>query len=243
MEELDLKELFNIFWSRKIQIGIIIAIFLVIGFIYTFVFVKPDYASTTTVILAQSSSATTGTETGSDTITANDLTLNQKLVSTYSELLTSPRILSEVISNLRIDRTEASLKNSITVSAVEDTDLIQIRVTDASPETAKRIAEEVARVFIEQVANGVYKINNVQVWDEAEVPTEPYNINHGKDLVIFLFIGIVIGVVYALIANMLDTTVKSKEDIEKKLGLSVLTTIPICDFDLSMKTVNKGGRK
>ena len=36
---------------------------------------------------------------------------------------------------------------------------------------------------------------------------------------------------------MLDTTVKSKEDIEKKLGLSVLTTIPICDFDLSMKTV------
>ncbi len=242
MEELDLKELFNIFWSRKIQIGIIIAIFLVIGFIYTFVFVKPDYASTTTVILAQSAATSTGTD-NSDTITANDLTLNQKLVSTYSELLTSPRILSEVITNLRIDRTEASLKNSITVSAVEDTDLIQIRVTDSNPETAKRIAEEIARVFIEQVANGVYKINNVQVWDAAEVPTAPYNINHGKDLVIFLFIGIVISVVYALIANMLDTTVKSKEEIEKKMGLSVLTTIPICDFDLSMKTVSKGGRK
>ena len=242
MEELDLKELFNIFWSRKIQIGIIIAICFVIGFIYTFVFVKPDYASTTTVILAQSGTTTTGTD-NSETITANDLTLNQKLVSTYSELLTSPRILSEVITNLRIDRTENSLKNSITVSAVEDTDLIQIRVTDANPETAKRIAEEVARVFIEQVANGVYKINNVQVWDEAEVPTAPYNINHVKDLVIFLFIGIVIGVVYALIANMLDTTVKSKEEIEKKLGLSVLTTIPICDFDLSMKTISKGGRK
>ena len=242
MEELDLKELFNIFWSRKIQIGIIIAIFLVIGVIYTFVFVKPDYASTTTVILAQSSTTKTETDT-SETITTNDLTLNQKLVSTYSELLTSPRILSEVITNLRIDRTEASLKNSITVSAVEDTDLIQIRVTDSNPETAKRIAEEIARVFIEQVANGVYKINNVQVWDAAEVPTAPYNINHGKDLVIFLFIGIVISVVYALIANMLDTTVKSKEEIEKKMGLSVLTTIPICDFDLSMKTVSKGGRK
>ena len=242
MEELDLKELFNIFWSRKIQIGIIIAIFLVIGVIYTFVFVKPDYASTTTVILAQSSTTKTETDT-SETITTNDLTLNQKLVSTYSELLRSPRILSEVITNLRIDKTEEALKNSITISAVEDTDLIQIRVTDANPETAKRIAEEIARVFIEQVANGVYKINNVQVWDEAEVPTEPYNINHIKDLVIFLFIGVVIGVVYALIANMLDTTVKSKEDIEKKLGLSVLTTIPVCDFDLSMKTVSKGGRK
>lgn len=243
MEELDLKELFNIFWSRKIQIGIIIAIFLVIGFIYTFAFVKPDYASTTTVILAQSTTTTPGTDNGSDTITANDLTLNQKLVSTYSELIKSPRILSEVISNLHLSKSEEALKGSITVSAVEDTDLIQIRVTDAEPETAKRIAEEIARVFIEQVANGVYKINNVQVWDAAEVPTEPYNISHAKDLVIFLFIGIVLGVVYALIANMLDTTVKSKEEIEKKLGLSVLTTIPICDFDLSMKTVSKGGRK
>ena len=243
MEELDLKELFNIFWSRKIQIGIIIAIFLVIGFIYTFVFVKPDYASTTTVILAQSTTTTPGTDNGSDTITFNDLTLNQKLVSTYSELIKSPRILSEVISNLHLSKSEEALKGSITVSAVEDTDLIQIRVTDAEPETAKRIAEEIARVFIEQVANGVYKINNVQVWDAAEVPTEPYNISHAKDLVIFLFIGIVLGVVYALIANMLDTTVKSKEEIEKKLGLSVLTTIPICDFDLSMKTVSKGGRK
>lgn len=243
MEELDLKELFNIFWSRKIQIGIIIAIFLVIGFIYTFVFVKPDYASTTTVILAQSTTTTPGTDNGSDTITANDLTLNQKLVSTYSELIKSPRILSEVISNLHLSKSEEALKGSITVSAVEDTDLIQIRVTDAEPETAKRIAEEIARVFIEQVANGVYKINNVQVWDAAEVPTEPYNISHTKDLVIFLFIGIVLGVVYALITNMLDTTVKSKEEIEKKLGLSVLTTIPICDFDLSMKTVSKGGRK
>ena len=243
MEELDLKELFNIFWSRKIQIGIIIAIFLVIGFIYTFVFVKPDYASTTTVILAQSTTTTPGTDNGSDTITANDLTLNQKLVSTYSELIKSPRILSEVISNLHLSKSEEALKGSITVSAVEDTQLIQIRVTDAEPETAKRIAEEIARVFIEQVANGVYKINNVQVWDAAEVPTEPYNISHAKDLVIFLFIGIVLGVVYALIANMLDTTVKSKEEIEKKLGLSVLTTIPICDFDLSMKTVSKGGRK
>ena len=242
MEELDLKELFNIFWSRKIQLGIIIAIFLVIGFIYTFIFVQPDYASTTTVILAQSGATATET-TSSGTITTNDLTLNQKMVSTYSELMKSPRILSEVITNLRLNKTEAALKNSITVSAVEDTDLIQIKVTDENPETAKRIAEEMAKVFIEQVANGVYKLNNVQVWDEAEVPTAPYNISHGKDLVIFLFIGIVVGVVYALIANMLDTTVKSKEEIEKKLGLSVLTTIPICDFDLSMKTISKGGRK
>lgn len=239
MEELDLKELFNIFWSRRVYIAIITAIFLVIGIIYTFIFVTPDYESTTTIILAKSATTTTDEE---ETITTTDLTLNQKLVSTYSELIKSKNILRDVINRLQINKTEASLRNNIAVSAVKDTDLIQIKITDPNPEMARRIAVEIADVFIDKVANGVYNINNVQVWDEAETPTGPYNINHAKDVIIFIFIGIVVSAVYALIANMLDTTVKSKEDIEKKLGVSVLTEIPLCDFDYNFKQT-KGGRK
>ena len=41
MEEIDLKELFLMFWKRKAEIILIIAIFIVIGFIYTSVFTKP----------------------------------------------------------------------------------------------------------------------------------------------------------------------------------------------------------
>ena len=63
MEELDLKELFNIFWSRRVYIAIITAIFFIIGIIYTFIFVTPDYESTTTIILAKSTEATEETET------------------------------------------------------------------------------------------------------------------------------------------------------------------------------------
>ena len=93
-----------------------------------------------------------------------------------------------------------------------------------------------------RVAKGVYNINNVQVWDKAETPSGPYNINHIKDIIIFVFIGIVASVVYVLIANMLDTTIKSKEDIEKKLGLTVLTVIPMCDFEITTKN-KKGGKR
>ena len=41
MEELDLKELFNIFWHKKIEILLIVLIFGVIGVIYTMGFVYP----------------------------------------------------------------------------------------------------------------------------------------------------------------------------------------------------------
>ena len=49
MEELDLKELFEIFWSRKAEIILIIAIFLIIGLTYSFYFVSPKYKSETSL--------------------------------------------------------------------------------------------------------------------------------------------------------------------------------------------------
>ena len=242
MEELDLKELFNMFWSKRAHIAIITAIFLVIGIIYTYFFITPDYIARTTIVLAQSSAKTTATTETETTITTNDLTLNQKLVSTYSELIKSEHIINDVITHLNLNKTSSALKNSITVSTLKDTDLIEIKVTDAIPEQAKEIAEEIADVFIDKVANGVYHIDNVQVWDKAEVPSKPYNINHKKDVLIFVLVGLVISAVYVLIANMLDTTVKSKEDIENKLGIAVLTQIPICNFDYNIKAT-KGGKK
>jgi len=225
MEELDLKEWLNIFWSRRFYIMVIIAIFIVIGFIYSFIFVSPVYKSETTLVLVKSNENNTTSET-----TTTDLTLNQRLVSTYSELIKTKKILGEVIDNLGIDRTEEQLKNSITVNTVKDTELIKISVVDANPEKAKIIANEIAEVFKVRVANEVFKINNAQVFEKAEVSNVPSNINHTKDLMIFTALGVAIAVIYVLVANMLDTTVKGKEDVEKKLGISVLTTIPICDF-------------
>ena len=173
-------------------------------------------------------------------MTTSDVTLNQQLVSTYSALVTSESVLTQVINNLGIDKTVADLENNITVVAIDDTEIIEVQVVDEDPEMARRIASEVANVFINRIAIEYYNMDNVYIVDEAKAPEEPYNINHIKDLVIFAAIGFVVACVYVLIANMLDTTVKSKEDIEKKLGLTVLTTIPIYDHTVK-KT--KGGRR
>ena len=57
MDELDLKDLFNMFWTKKFEIILIIAIAVVIGFIYSYVLVKPEYKSTTSILLAKSNTA------------------------------------------------------------------------------------------------------------------------------------------------------------------------------------------
>ena len=72
MEELDLKDLFNIFLEKKLTILTIIVIFAIIGFIYTIWFVTPKYQSSTTLILVQSDS--NKNNGGTNSITSTDVT-------------------------------------------------------------------------------------------------------------------------------------------------------------------------
>lgn len=235
MEELDLKELFQIFWEKKVYIILITLIFLMLGVIYTIGITTPKYKSSTTVILTKADS--TAASSSQESITQTDITLNQKLVSTYRELIKSDSVLRTVITNLGLsDINEDTLKKAITVTAVEDTEVIKISVSDTNPKQAANLANEIGKVFAEKVAD-IYKINNVYVVDQAEEESEPYNINHTKDIIIFVLIGLVISTMYVLLANILDTTVKTEEDIKKTLNLPVIALLPLCEFD------SKGGKR
>ena len=229
MEEIDLKELFDIFWNKKVQIILVVLIFIVLGGVYSYGMKTPMYTSSTTLVLVMVNSEE---KTEENMVTTTDMTLdvtlNSKLVTTYSELVKSKNILRQVIKNLQIDEDEGTLKNNVKVTAVEDTELIKISVTHENPAYAAKIANEIAKVFSEKI-NEIYKINNIYIVDEAETPNAPSNINHMKDLIMFAFIGLVISAAYIFIANMLDNTIKTTEDIEKGFDLPVLATIPLIE--------------
>ena len=235
MEEIDLKEFVMLFWDRKVSIILITIIFMLIGIIYSVGFVTPKYTSSTTLLLATSESSNSKT----NTITTSDITLNSKLVSTYSELVKSKNVTRQVISNLGIDETEDELRDSITVSSVKDTELIKISVTDKNATNAYNIANEIAKVFTQKVSE-IYNINNVQVLDQAEVSSVPSNINHTKDVIMFTFVGLFVAIVFVLVANMLDTTIKSSEEVEKLCNVPVIASIPLYSFEIA---TNKGGKR
>ncbi|MBO4816598.1 MAG: hypothetical protein J5507_06940 [Clostridia bacterium] len=234
MEELDLKELFDLFMSKIFQVLIIVIAFIGIGVVYTLGFVEPKYSAKTTLVLASAS----GSE-ASNAITTTDINLNSKLVSTYGEIVKSDSVVGTVIENLKLDIKDSELKKQVSVTAVEDADIIRITVTNENADEAAKIANEIATVFSDKVKE-LYKINNINILDKAVPDYTPSNINHTKDVIIFAFIGAVISVAYVLIANMLDTTIKSTEDIEKGFGIPVLVSIPLID---NITNVKGGKRK
>ena len=233
MEELDLREVFNIFWEKKVKIILIVIIFSLIGALYSIKLITPMYTSSTTMVLAQASES----NNNGDSITDTDITLNSKLVSTYSVLIKSKTIIRQVLSNLHIDEDEQTVKKNVSVNSKSDTAMIEIAVKDKDAVNAYKIANEIASVFSEEVAK-IYNINNVYIVDEAEVAEGPSNVNHIKNISIFAIIGIIVACLYAIISNMLDNTVKSVEDLENILQLPVLASISLCNVDKKGKIKN-----
>lgn len=215
MEEIDLKELFEFI---KKKIGLLITITVVIcllGCIYGLFIQKPMYKSYTTIILG-------GNETtASQTITQSDITLNKNLVDTYAEIVKSKRVLEQVIAELDLEETYEELSNKISVSSVNNTEIIKITVADSNPIEAKNVANVTANFFSKEVVK-LYNMNNVNVLDEANEANEPYNINIPKQVIIYFFIGIIIALSILFIIFYFDRTIKSVEQVEQKIKLPIL---------------------
>lgn len=232
MEEINLKELFDYFVSKWFIIAITGLVFVVAGASYTLFFKTPMYNSYTTMVL------TTNNEKTNQQITSSDITLNKNLVSNYRVIMKSHSILNQVINNLELNTTAEQLKKQVNVTTEDDTEIIRISVNSENADSAKDIANEIARVFSNDVAR-YYSIKNVAIVDYAEKANSPYNISLLKTTVLALLVGIVLASAAIFIMFYFDTTIKSTEEIESKIGLPTLGIVPT----KHMPKEKKGRRK
>lgn len=218
MEEINLSEFINYYLSRLVWVLLTIILVVICGNLFSYYTKVPMYQSSTTIILAKEDKV-------EDKYTQTDALLNQKLISTYREIIKSRTVLTQVIRNENLKYSVEELSGFINVSNVEDTEIIKITVSNKNKNHAVRVANAIAPIFKEEVMK-IYNINNVSVLDKAIVAKDPYNINYLKENVIYVLIGFVLasGVIFTIF--YFDTSVKSTEELEDKLGLTVLGVVP-----------------
>lgn len=217
METIDLKELFEYYKSKFGIVILFVALVGILGCLYGLFIQKPMYKSSTSIVLISEAK-------DNSQLTYNDVSVNQNLVSTYSEIVKSKRILNQVINNLNLDYSYGALSNNIEVSSVTGTQIIKITVTDGNSKTAMRVANEIAKVFSKEIPE-LYNISNVNVLDTAEVASSAYNVNIAKQSTIFLLVGLVLGLGVVFVMYYFDRSVKNASQIEDKLKLPVLATV------------------
>lgn len=221
--EIDLKEYLNVIWFRKwIIIGITLLAIIVSALVSFFV-LDPVYETSTTIIVGRSNDS-------EQAIEYNDIMLNQKLVDTYSVVVKSKSVLSEVVSNLKLVETPEQLKDKVSVSPVSDTEIIEIKVQDVDPKLATDIANDLAEVFMENITE-LMKIDNVQIIDQAEVPRNPIKPNEKLNILIAAVLGVMVGLGVVFLMEYLDNTFKSASDVERHLDLPIIGVIPLIEED------------
>ena len=87
-----------------------------------------------------------------------------------------------------------------------------------------KIADEIAKVFAKEIPE-LYNISNVNILDYAEAASNAYNVNFIKQSIIYLLIGLVLGLGITFVMYYFDRSVKNISQVEEKIKLPVLATV------------------
>ena len=218
-ETIDLREYFSIIKKRFWIITLITVVAMVVSGVISFFMLSPVYESKSTLIV--------NTEKNEETqmITGDQFSVSQKLAVTYGEIIKSRAVLESVISNLKLDSEYEDLVEKITVSPVQDTQIISISVQDTNPKKARDIANEIPKVFEKEVKR-ITKANDIQVIDKAILPENPIKPNKMMNVAIAAVLGMMIGLFIVFLLEYLDNKIKTPQDVEKHLDLPILGVIP-----------------
>lgn len=228
--EIDLKELFFELMNNWVMIAISTVLVALIAFCISKFIMIPQYQSTAEMyVLTKSTSITS----------LADLQTGTNLTNDYLVIVKGRPVLEQVIKNLGLeDETYASLSGRVSSANPSNSRILQITVTDADPNRAKLIADEIADVsaaFIaEKMDQDAPRIIQYGYTDnDAVSPNTLMNTILGAAIGAFLAMAIVI------ITYLMNDTIMTADDIERKLGMNALGTLPLEEVEYDGKKRKK----
>lgn len=220
---LDLPELIHLLLSKLWLIILTSVIGFLLAFGYTKILVTPQYTSSVKFYISDSTATN---------ININDLNASQKLVTLDIEVLKSDKVLNQVISTIQLNCTPEQLKKMLTITSVNDTGLMDVEVTTTDAQLSADIANTIAEVAPDQIIE-VTKAGYVELVDAAQPNPVPSSPNTVLNCAVGFLLGLVLSILYVVLHEMFDMSVKSEEDLRKYYNIPVLGGIP--DFHSQFK--------
>ena len=218
-ETLNLEDILEVIKKHLSLIVILTLLFGALAAFATAFLMTPQYEANTQVLVSQS-------EDSESSVNNQEIQASLQLVNTYRDIITSPAVLDDVVSNLELNQATSELANQVTVNNQEQSQVITITVTDESSANAEAIANEVATVFQTRVAE-VMNVDNVSILAPADVGEDPSPVSPQPmiNIAIGLILGALLGLGIAFLRAFLDKRLKTEEEIQKHLDLPVLGTV------------------
>lgn len=198
-----------------------------LGYLYSSVFITPEYSSTTKLYVL----ANKQDEKSDEAVNNGDLQAGALLTKDYEQIIESPEVIDSVINNLKLyDQndnlmTYNDLISHVNVSIPDETRVVKITVTDAHPYQACDIANAIREASKTRIEN-LLDVNSVRTVSAASIPVNPTNIHKTHNMMIGGLLGLVLAVDLVIIFLVSDNKIRTRNDIQDYLGVSVLAVIP-----------------
>lgn len=215
--EIDLKELFFELMNNWMMIGVSTVLVALIMFCVSKFILVPQYQSTSELyVLSKSTSITS----------LADIQMGTNLTNDYIVVVKGRPVLEQVIANLDLDETYSSLNGKVAISNPSNSRILDITVTDEDPERAKLIADEIAKVGSAFIAEKMVQ-DPPTIIQHGYVNNNPVSPNVLMNTVLGAAIGAFLAMAIVIISYLMNDTIMSADDIERKLGMNVLGTLPL----------------
>jgi len=225
--EIDIMQIIRMLLS-KIWIVIVAGVATaIVAFGITEIAITPQYQSSIKLYIINRQNGTT--------TTLSDIQSSTQLVKDYKVLVTSLPVVEQVVKQLDLD---ISPDGKISCEIETDSRVLQVTVTDTDPQRAKEIVDAIADVSAKQITS-VMQIEGVNVIEYGRVANAPSSPNVKKNTMLGAIAGIVIAIAVLVVNFILDDRIKTSDDVEKYLGITNLSLIPLTEEEYNGQPSSK----
>lgn len=226
-QSVSIMDILKLLLSRWYWLLLVAVIFTGIAGAYTKLMVAPTYDAYTTLYVFNK------TEGAQGAVTSSDLTASADLAESYKVILSSRSLRESIIKEVEknysqyalLNLTPAYLSNAVTVSNVNETQVIRISVSTTDPELSAAIANAYADVSPDEMAE-ITEVGKVNIVDWAKVPTAPSGPNMVRNCAVGFIIGALLVAIILVLKLLSDTIIHNADDVQKVTDTTIIGSIP-----------------
>ncbi len=219
---IDLLQILGLLWSRKFVILAAMVAAAVLAVIKVAFFTADVFTAEGVLYVSNRTEFTQTME--NDMVYGSDIDASRMMSETYMEILTTRAFFTDVSKAIGEKYTWEEISSMMSISVVNETELLRITVLSGSAEDAYLVANGIISQAPKKL-NEIFDGGEIKVVEAPVFPDEP----NGKGLMRLMLIAMMAALVLScgviIVLNFFDTTIHRSDDISKRYNISILGEI------------------
>lgn len=213
------------------NIVLIVLFFLLISSIYNIFFINKEYEANVKIFIGKQKFKNI-----TETYNNEEINLYQRLITTYSEVIKSKKLINESIKGSKMNYLQDKYKNinydllmkNLTINPIANTQIIEIKYKSLNPQQSYDLLYSITENLI-SYSKELYPNVNITVLEQVHVNLKPLMNKKLTIIGLGLILGLIVGIGGIIGVMYLNNTYKNQKSLEEEIGLTVIGVIPKID--------------